>query len=59
VTFLTPIVASLVGIVFLHETITLKEIGGILLIFSGLFMYDFMKYYRYISTHKTRRRMAE
>ncbi|MDO9547756.1 MAG: DMT family transporter [Candidatus Marinimicrobia bacterium] len=58
VTFLTPIVASLVGLIFLHETITLKEIGGILLIFSGLFMYDFMKYYRYISAYKTRPRMA-
>ena len=58
VTFLTPIAASLVGVIFLHETITLKEIGGILLIFSGLFMYDFMKYYRYISTYKIRRRMA-
>jgi len=58
VTFLTPIVASMVGVIFLHETITLKEIVGILMILCGLFMYDFMKYYRYISNFKTRRRVA-
>lgn len=58
VTFLTPIVASLVGLIFLHETITLKELAGILLIFSGLFMYDFMKYYRLILAYRDRRRIA-
>ena len=58
VTFLTPIVAALVGLLFLHERITLKEIAGILLIFSGLFMYDFMKYYRIISAFKPRQRVA-
>ncbi|MGC9363842.1 MAG: DMT family transporter [Fidelibacterota bacterium] len=55
VTFLTPVVASVVGLIFLHETITLKEIFGILFIFSGLFMYDLRKYYRFISRLQAKR----
>jgi len=53
VTFLTPIVATIVGLIFLHEAITLREIAGIVLIFSGLFLYDFLKYYRFLAGLRT------
>jgi drug/metabolite transporter (DMT)-like permease len=53
VTFLTPVIATFVGLIFLHETITPKEMAGIGLIFSGLFLYDFRKYYHYIRNLKT------
>ncbi|HDP68151.1 MAG TPA: hypothetical protein ENN20_06575 [Candidatus Marinimicrobia bacterium] len=55
VTFLTPVVASVVGLIFLHETITLQEIFGILFIFSGLFMYDFRKYFRFFNRLQLKR----
>jgi drug/metabolite transporter (DMT)-like permease len=44
VTFISPIVAVLIGLIFLNETITLNEIFGVGLIFAGLFLYDFRKY---------------
>ncbi|RKY61011.1 MAG: hypothetical protein DRP96_04370, partial [Candidatus Neomarinimicrobiota bacterium] len=53
VTFLSPIVASLVGLTLLHEIITFKEIGGIFLIFCGLFIYDFRKYYHHYKSYKS------
>ena len=53
VTFLSPIVASLVGLTLLHEIITFKEIGGIFLIFCGLFIYDFRKYYHHFKSCKS------
>jgi len=53
VTFLSPIVASLVGLTLLHEIITFKEIGGIFLIFCGLFIYDFRKYYHHYKSRKS------
>ncbi len=51
-TFITPITASIIGWIFLHETITLKEMLGCLIIFSGIFMYDSRKYYNYLKIRK-------
>lgn len=43
-TFITPIVASIIGWLFMNETITLKEIIGCLIILSGIFLFDFQRY---------------
>ncbi len=58
VTFLTPIIATLIGLTFLHEAVTLDEIFGIGFIFGGLFLYDFKKYYLYVKRLKTFSRKA-
>ncbi len=51
-TFITPITASIIGWLFLNETITSKEIIGCLIIFSGIFLYDFKKYMTFIKNRK-------
>lgn len=51
-TFITPITASIIGWLFLNETITLKEMLGCLVIFSGIFLYDFRKYLAYFKKRK-------
>ena len=44
ITFITPIFASLIGGLFLGELITMKEVLGIVLIFSGLVLYDWRRW---------------
>jgi len=51
-TFITPITASIIGWIFLHETITLKEMLGCFIIFSGIFLYDSRKYYNFLKNRK-------
>ncbi|MBN2280580.1 MAG: DMT family transporter [Candidatus Marinimicrobia bacterium] len=51
-TFITPIGATLIGWLFLNETITLKEMIGCLIIFSGIFLYDSRKYLKYFKNKK-------
>jgi len=51
-TFITPIGASIVGWLFLKETITLKEMIGCLIIFSGIFLYDSNKYLKFLKAKK-------
>ena len=58
VTFLTPVVASIIGLIFLHETITFKEIVGVLMIFSGLFLFSYKKYYQTFISNTTRKRVV-
>lgn len=52
-TFITPITASIIGWIFLRETITFKEIVGCFIIFSGIFLYDSKKYLAYIKNRNT------
>ncbi len=51
-TFITPITASIIGWIFLNETITFKEMLGCFIIFSGIFLYDFRKYLNYFTKRK-------
>ncbi len=44
VTFITPILATVIGRVWLQEPVTVRELGGALLIFTGLLLYDWKKY---------------
>ncbi len=44
VTFMTPVFATIIGWLWLKETVTLREIVGMVLIFTGLFLYDWKKY---------------
>jgi len=53
VSFITPIIATLVGVIFLHEAVAFLEIFGIGLIFAGLSLYDFRKYAAYVKQCKT------
>ncbi len=50
VTFITPLFALLVGAGILGELVTLRELMGMVLIFIGLFVYDWRKYLRFFST---------
>jgi drug/metabolite transporter (DMT)-like permease len=53
VTFISPIVAVLVGLIVLKETITLNEVIGVGLIFGGLFLYDYHKYITFFKFGRT------
>ena len=44
ITFITPVFATIIGAVILKEIITVREIIGMLIIFTGIFLYDFKKY---------------
>ncbi|MFH1214833.1 MAG: EamA family transporter [Candidatus Neomarinimicrobiota bacterium] len=44
VTFITPVFATLIGAYWLKEIVTWREIGGMVLIFAGLMLYDGKKY---------------
>lgn len=53
VTFISPIVAVLVGLIVLKEKITWNEMLGVGLIFAGLFLYDYKKYSAYLKFGRT------
>lgn len=53
VSFITPVIATLVGVIFLHEAVTFQEIFGIGIVFAGLLLYDFRKYAAYLKQCKT------
>ena len=36
--YLQPVIAVFLGVVFQHETLTLRTVGGALLIFSGVYL---------------------
>jgi len=55
VTFITPLFALLVGAGILGELVTLREIMGMMLIFVGLFIYDWRKYLRFFGNLNYRR----
>lgn len=57
ITFLTPIMASFVGWMFLKETLTLRELAGMLLIFAGLTLFDGPRYYQFIRYRRLQRRI--
>jgi len=44
INFISPIFATLIGALWLKEIVTWREIGGMLIIFGGLFLYDKDKY---------------
>ncbi|HNZ37162.1 MAG TPA: DMT family transporter, partial [Candidatus Marinimicrobia bacterium] len=44
INFISPIFATLIGALWLNEIVTWREIGGMLIIFFGLFLYDKDKY---------------
>ncbi|MCF7886006.1 MAG: DMT family transporter [Candidatus Marinimicrobia bacterium] len=48
ITFITPITASLIGWGFLNEPITARELIGVIIIFSGLLLYDWKKYFHFL-----------
>jgi drug/metabolite transporter (DMT)-like permease len=52
VTFITPVFATLIGAFWLNELVTWREIGGMLLIFAGLVLYDLKKYLAILKQRK-------
>jgi len=59
ITFITPIFASLIGWLFLGELITRKEILGIVLIFSGLVLYDWRRWQALFQRRRLRELMGD
>jgi drug/metabolite transporter (DMT)-like permease len=58
VTFITPVFATLIGALWLHETVTWRELGGMVLIFAGLVLYDGKKYLTVLKSNKFGRARA-
>jgi drug/metabolite transporter (DMT)-like permease len=58
VTFITPVFATLIGALWLHETVTWRELGGMVLIFAGLVLYDGKKYLTVLKSNKSGRARA-
>lgn len=58
VTFITPVFATLIGALWLHEIVTWRELAGMVLIFTGLVLYDGKKYLAILKTTKSGRARA-
>ncbi len=52
ITFVTPISALLIGWGLLNEVITLKELIGVSIIFLGIILYDFNKYFKFLISYR-------
>jgi len=55
INFISPIFATLIGALLLNEIVTWREIGGMLIIFGGLFLYDKDKYLAILKIKNGRR----
>ena len=54
INFVTPVFAAVLGWLLLGEVITFREIAGTIVIFSGLFFFDFRKYLDSLQIRLTR-----
>jgi len=50
--------ATLIGALWLHEIVTWRELGGMVLIFAGLALYDVKKYLAILNKNKSGRAHA-
>lgn len=53
--YLTPLVSLAIGVLFYQEILNIQSYAGMLLIFTGIFLIDYMKYRRMIYGKKNRR----
>lgn len=53
VTFITPVFACIIGWAFLGEIVTLREIFGMLLIFTGIIIFDWRRYCSFLKVARS------